>query len=173
MGRFVEPEEVAAAILFLVSDAASMITGVTLPVDGGWTARYEIRQRAVAQVKVYVERAHLRRVRPVRGRAWLPLRGAGAAGGQALQRFIALDAADFIHPSDRSATYTIIEISIFEGRSPAAKQALLELLMARLPDQVGIAAQDLEIAIFETPPANWGIRGRTGDRLALGYRIDV
>jgi NAD(P)-dependent dehydrogenase (short-subunit alcohol dehydrogenase family) len=39
MGRFVEPEEVAAAILFLASDAASMITGVILPVDGGWTAR--------------------------------------------------------------------------------------------------------------------------------------
>ncbi len=39
MGRFVEPEEVAAAILFLASDAANMITGVTLPVDGGWTAR--------------------------------------------------------------------------------------------------------------------------------------
>jgi NAD(P)-dependent dehydrogenase (short-subunit alcohol dehydrogenase family) len=39
MGRFVEPEEVAAAILFLASDAAAMITGVTLPVDGGWTAR--------------------------------------------------------------------------------------------------------------------------------------
>ena len=39
LGRFVEPEEVAAAILFLASDAARMITGVTLPVDGGWTAR--------------------------------------------------------------------------------------------------------------------------------------
>jgi NAD(P)-dependent dehydrogenase (short-subunit alcohol dehydrogenase family) len=39
IGRFAEAEEVAAAILFLASDAASMITGVTLPVDGGWTAR--------------------------------------------------------------------------------------------------------------------------------------
>ena len=39
MGRFAEAEEVAAAILFLASDAAAMITGVTLPVDGGWTAR--------------------------------------------------------------------------------------------------------------------------------------
>ena len=39
LGRLVEPEEVAAAIAFLASDAATMITGVTLPVDGGWTAR--------------------------------------------------------------------------------------------------------------------------------------
>ena len=39
MGRLVEPQEVADAILFLASDAAAAITGVTLPVDGGWTAR--------------------------------------------------------------------------------------------------------------------------------------
>lgn len=39
LGRLVEPEEVAAAILFLASDAAAMITGHTLPVDGGWLAR--------------------------------------------------------------------------------------------------------------------------------------
>jgi NAD(P)-dependent dehydrogenase (short-subunit alcohol dehydrogenase family) len=39
LGRFATAEDVAAAILFLASDAAAMITGVTLPVDGGWTAR--------------------------------------------------------------------------------------------------------------------------------------
>ena len=38
-GRLVEPEEVAYAIHFLASDAAAMITGHTLPVDGGWLAR--------------------------------------------------------------------------------------------------------------------------------------
>lgn len=34
--RFVEPEEVAEAALFLCSDRAASITGVTLPVDAGW-----------------------------------------------------------------------------------------------------------------------------------------
>jgi NAD(P)-dependent dehydrogenase (short-subunit alcohol dehydrogenase family) len=37
--RLAEPEEVAAAILFLASRAASMITGHTLPVDGGFLAQ--------------------------------------------------------------------------------------------------------------------------------------
>jgi NAD(P)-dependent dehydrogenase (short-subunit alcohol dehydrogenase family) len=35
LGRLVEPAEVAAAVAFLASDAAAMITGVILPVDGG------------------------------------------------------------------------------------------------------------------------------------------
>ena len=39
LGRLVEPEEVASAIVFLASDAAAMITGHTLPIDGGWLAR--------------------------------------------------------------------------------------------------------------------------------------
>jgi NAD(P)-dependent dehydrogenase (short-subunit alcohol dehydrogenase family) len=39
LGRIAEPDEVAAAILFLASPAAAMISGVILPVDGGYLAR--------------------------------------------------------------------------------------------------------------------------------------
>ncbi|WP_438395579.1 SDR family oxidoreductase [Caballeronia sp. DA-9] len=39
LGRFVEPDEVAAPVLFLLSNAAAMISGIVLPVDGGFIAR--------------------------------------------------------------------------------------------------------------------------------------
>ncbi len=38
LGRWATEDEIAAPIVFLLSDAASMISGVTLPIDGGFTA---------------------------------------------------------------------------------------------------------------------------------------
>ena len=37
LGRLAEPSDVAAAVLFLASDDAAFLTGVCLPIDGGWS----------------------------------------------------------------------------------------------------------------------------------------
>lgn len=37
-GRFCHPEDLVGAVVYLSSEASDMVTGVTLPVDGGWTA---------------------------------------------------------------------------------------------------------------------------------------
>jgi NAD(P)-dependent dehydrogenase (short-subunit alcohol dehydrogenase family) len=38
MGRFATPEDIAAAAVYLASDEAAFVTGIALPVDGGWLA---------------------------------------------------------------------------------------------------------------------------------------
>ena len=39
LGRLATEQDVAAAVVFLASPAAAMVTGTTLPVDGGWVAQ--------------------------------------------------------------------------------------------------------------------------------------
>ena len=88
-------------------------------------------------------------------------------------RFFPLDPGDFMYPVGRTDRYTIIEISMFEGRSVEAKKRLYQLLFKRIQEEFGIAPMDIEITITETPKHNWGIRGLPGDELALNYKVDV
>lgn len=88
-------------------------------------------------------------------------------------RFFPLDPSDFLFPADRSPRYTIIEISMFEGRSVETKKRLIRLLFAKLHEELSIPPQDVEITLFETPKQNWGIRGLPGDELSLNYQVDV
>jgi phenylpyruvate tautomerase PptA (4-oxalocrotonate tautomerase family) len=88
-------------------------------------------------------------------------------------RFFPLAKDDFVYPSDRSDCYTLIEISMFEGRSIETKKQLIRLLFARLKQDISLAPNDVEITITETPRSNWGIRGQPGDELALGYAVKV
>lgn len=88
-------------------------------------------------------------------------------------RFFPLDESDFYYPPGRTEQYTIIEISMFEGRAVETKRRLIRLLFERLAGELEILPQDVEITIFETPKYNWGIRGQVGDELALNYKVEV
>lgn len=129
----------------------------------------------MAQVKIYGLRSSLTARKAALSDA---IHGAlmasfGLPSEKRFQRFILLERDEFLFPADRSDNYTILEISMFEGRSPEAKRQLITLLFAAIGEQVGIAPQDVEITLVETPRANWGIRGRPGDELTLNYKVEV
>jgi phenylpyruvate tautomerase PptA (4-oxalocrotonate tautomerase family) len=129
----------------------------------------------MAQFKIYGRAEHLAAVRArlsdaVHACAVEALR---LPADKRFHRFFPLAAEDFVYPADRSERYTIIEVSMFEGRSVEAKKQLVRLLFARLQAELGIAPADVEITISETPRHNWGIRGVPGDELELSYRVSV
>nr|WP_297461503.1 tautomerase family protein [uncultured Halomonas sp.] len=117
------------------------------------------------QVKFYGLKAPLRRDREALSAAVQAalVTAFAVSEDKCFQRFIGLDAEDFIYPADRSERYTIIEISCFEGRSAEARRALIRLAYEEIGLRVGIGAQDVEITLFETPKANWGIGGKVAD----------
>lgn len=129
----------------------------------------------MAQIKIYGERAHLAEKRTVISDTIhrVAREVLGLPEAKRFHRFVALDSADFIHPGDRSDAYTVIEISMFEGRAAATKRRLLEDLMAKLSAEAGLPLNDIEITIFETPKSHWGIRGQVADALALDYKVET
>jgi len=88
-------------------------------------------------------------------------------------RFIPLEREDFYYPEGRSDAYTVIEISMMEGRSVEAKKRLIKLLFQRIESAVGVDPINIEITISESPASNWGFRGMTGDEASLDYKVDV
>jgi phenylpyruvate tautomerase PptA (4-oxalocrotonate tautomerase family) len=134
-----------------------------------------VTDRLMSQVKIYGHRASLQAHRTQLSDAIHSaiVDALSFPPDKRFHRFVALDPEDFIHPVDRSANYTIIEISMFEGRSAEAKRQLISLLFGNIQRQCGIAPQDVEITIFETPKSNWGIRGLPADELALNYKVNV
>ena len=88
----------------------------------------------MAQIKIYGERERLRAIRSVLSDVIhaTDRQVLGLPEDKRLHRFIALDAEDFLHPPDRSAAYTITEVSLFEARAPGTKKALLKALTANI-----------------------------------------
>lgn len=129
----------------------------------------------MGQIKIYGLREHLT---PIRTRVSDTLHGCVVDAFQypenkRAQRFFYLDQEDFFYPEGRSSQYTIIEISLFEGRSVSAKKHLYQLIFDRFERELGISPNDIEITLTETPLHNWGIRGKPADELMLDYKIVV
>ena len=139
-----------------------------------WLKRIS-KETAMAQIKIYGLRHRLNPIKTLLSDAihTCVVDALAYPPEKRFHRFIELDWGDFIFPDDRSERYTIIEISLFEGRSVEAKKHLIRLLFERIEQDCGITAQDLEITIFETPRHNWGIRGQPGDELGLNYKVEV
>ncbi|MFE6970627.1 tautomerase family protein [Isoptericola sp. NPDC057653] len=86
-------------------------------------------------------------------------------------RFLLLDDGDLVAP--RSDGYLMIEIVAFAGRSREAKRELIRRVYDDVAPALGVDADDVELVVIESPAESWGIRGRSGDELSLGYKVDV
>lgn len=129
----------------------------------------------MAQLKVYGLHSHLN---PIKAKLSEVIHSCvvdalGLPPDKRFHRFFPMDDGDFIFPATRTERYTIIEISMFEGRSVETKKRLIRLLFERMERELGIAPGDVEVAITETPRCNWGIRGAPGDELGLEYKVEV
>ncbi|MBK6736856.1 MAG: tautomerase family protein [Haliea sp.] len=129
----------------------------------------------MAQVKIYGVREHLVPKRQALSEVIhsCVMDSLGMPHDKRAHRFIPLDKEDFLMPGGRSDAYTIIELSMIEGRTVETRKKLIRLLFDRIQEQVGITHMDLEICIYESPACNWGFRGMHGDEAQLNYAINV
>lgn len=90
------------------------------------------------------------------------------------QRLHELDAINFEAPETKSDNVTIIEITMFQGRSIEAKKALYSTIVNNLAKNPGINGNDITIVLIEPPLENWGVKGgKPANEVDLGFEIKV
>ena len=129
----------------------------------------------MSQIKVYGLREHLD---PIKARLSDTIHSCVVDALQfpadkRAHRFFPLEKEDFYYPASASPKYTIIEISMFEGRAVETKKSLIRLLFERVGSQCDRQPNEIEITITETPRHNWGFRGQPGDEIGLNYKVNV
>lgn len=129
----------------------------------------------MGQVKIYGLREHLE---PVKARMSEAIHACIVEAlkfpqDKRAHRFFHLERGDFYYPASASEKYTIIEISMFEGRTIETKKQLIRLLFQHVCAAADRKPNEIEITITETPKHNWGFRGLPGDEIGLPYRVEV
>lgn len=91
-----------------------------------------------------------------------------------LQRLYELDTLNFEAPETKSDNVTIIEITMFQGRSIESKKAPYTAIVTNLAKNPGIDGNDITIVLFEPPLQNWGVKGgKPANEVDLGFNINV
>jgi phenylpyruvate tautomerase PptA (4-oxalocrotonate tautomerase family) len=90
-----------------------------------------------------------------------------------LQRLTEHEAEDFDIPPDKSEKFTLVDITMFPGRSTSAKRSLYEAIVRNL-GRLGIPGNDVFVVLHEPPMEDWGVRGgRPASEVDLGFQVDV
>ena len=90
------------------------------------------------------------------------------------QRLYELNKSSFEFPENKTDKVTLIEITMFRGRSIESKKELYRLINDKLSENPGIDGNDIVIVLLEPPLENWGIRGgKPASEVDLGFNIKV
>lgn len=128
----------------------------------------------MAQYKIYGRESFLRSKSDLLSDAIhrASIEALGLPEDKRFHRFLPMEPWQFIHPSDRTDQYIIIEIMMFEGRPEETVKVLFRQIAENIVASCGIATDDLEIVLTESPRRHWFIRGFPGDELELNYRVE-
>lgn len=90
------------------------------------------------------------------------------------QRIYELDKVNFEYPETKTDNVTLIEITMFQGRSLAAKKELYKTITENLAENPGIDGDDITIVLHEPSLENWGVKGgKPASEVNLGFEIKV
>ncbi len=90
------------------------------------------------------------------------------------QRLYELERENFEFSHGKSDHYTLIELTVFKGRSLEAKKLLYSTIVHNLQNNPGIKGDDITIVIHEPPLENWGIHGgKPASEVNLGFSLKV
>lgn len=84
----------------------------------------------------------------------------GIADWDRFQRLYELEPDCFERAPEKTDGFTMIEITMFSGRSREQKAKIFQEITKELNTRLGIAATDVFIVIQEPPDENWGLAGK-------------
>lgn len=119
------------------------------------------------QVKIYSAAEHLADRRDLFMAALNAslLEVTGITAEKIVYRFFPMAGSDLVVLGERSERFSVVDITVFSGRSGAIKTQLIETIFVQVEKHLQLTAVDLEIILWEVPPGNYGLRGTTGEKL--------